>query len=282
MSKKTSILPRGSVAGPALGWVTATMCFLSCLALGAALMVDTASRNWLSQASGAVTVQITETRTQTAAEQLPAVKRILSRTPGVKGFMPLPQQQLIEMLEPWLGTGNVTDDLPIPILIEVTRDPQQNLNARALSIELKAIAPGAKLDTHGRWRDNLERGAYSLRLLAGLILVLVTIATATVIVFATRAGLATNRATLEVLHLIGAHDRFIARQFERHFLSLSFWACSIGYAAAAATFYVSFTYLPNMHGGLFFIWLTIVPVGSLLVTWIIIRNFVMRVLAKAP
>ena len=52
MAGNSQILPRNSVAGPALGAVKATMCFLACLALGAVLTVNKAAHNWLTQATG--------------------------------------------------------------------------------------------------------------------------------------------------------------------------------------------------------------------------------------
>ena len=281
MAGNSQILPRNSVVGPALGAVTATMCFLACLALGAVLTVNKAAHNWLTQATGAVTVQITDTKSLTSGDQLQAVERVLKRTRGIETYEIIPEEKLIGLLEPWLGTGNVTADLPIPIMIDVTLNPEQRFNEKGLSIELTAVAPGAKLDTHGRWRQNLERGVQTLRLLAGLILILVTIATATVIIFATRAGLGTNKETVEVLHLIGARDKFISRQFERQFLTLSLLSCMIGYAAAAGIFHMFFTLTTDMEEIQFYLLLLGVPVLSILMTWLIIRNFVIRTLAKA-
>src|SRR5690606_13282558 len=57
------------------------------------------------------------------------------------------------------------------------------------------------------------------RLLQGLgfgIVLLVGLAMAALVIFATRAGLAARRGTIEVLHLIGAEDAYVARQFQRH------------------------------------------------------------------
>lgn len=276
------ILPKNSVAGPALGAVMATMSFLACLALGAVLSVNRAADNWLSQAAGAVTVQITDTENLTAADQLEAVERVLNRTRGVSGHEVVPEEELIALLEPWLGTGNVTADLPIPVMIDVGLSADEKFNEKGLRIELLAVAPGAKLDTHGRWRQNLERGVQTLRLLAGFVLIMVTVATATVIIFATRAGLGTNRETVEVLHLIGARDRFISRQFERQFLTLALLSCGLGYGAAAGVFHFLFTLMTDMDDVRFYLQLLAVPVISVLMTWLIIRNFVIRTLAHAP
>jgi len=53
-----------------------------------------------------------------------------------------------------------------------------------------------------------------------------------VIAFATRAGLAARRDVVEVLHLSGARDRFIAGLFQRRFAFLASRAG--GYGALAA------------------------------------------------
>jgi cell division transport system permease protein len=138
------------------------MCFLACLALGAVLTVNKAAHNWLTQATGAVTVQITDTENLTSGDQLQAVERVLKRTRGIASYEIIPEEKLIGLLEPWLGTGNVTADLPIPVMIDVILNPEQRFNEKGLRIELSAVAPGAKLDTHGRWRQNLERGVQTM------------------------------------------------------------------------------------------------------------------------
>src|SRR5262249_32425883 len=54
--------------------------------------------------------------------------------------------------------------------------------------------------------------------------------------FATRAAIATNRPGIEVLHLIGAKDSFIAAHFQRHFLQLGLKGGLIGGGSAIALF----------------------------------------------
>jgi cell division transport system permease protein len=55
-----------------------------------------------------------------------------------------------------------------------------------------------------------------------------------VIAFATRAGLAARRDVVEVLHLTGAHDRFVAGLFQRRFAALAARAGTYGALAAVA------------------------------------------------
>ena len=71
--------------------------------------------------------------------------------------------------------------------------------------------------------------------LAGLVvLALMIAATALSVVFATRGAMAGNREVVEVLHFVGAHDGFIAQEFQRHFLWLGLKGGIVGGGAAAA------------------------------------------------
>ncbi len=54
--------------------------------------------------------------------------------------------------------------------------------------------------------------------------------------------MASNREIIEVLHFVGANERFISREFERHFLGLGVRAGLMGAAAAA----IAFLMLPLM------------------------------------
>jgi cell division transport system permease protein len=67
-------------------------------------------------------------------------------------------------------------------------------------------------------------------------LLLVAAATTAIIVSATRSAMASNREIVEVLHYVGATDRLIAREFERHFLRLGIKAGTLGAACAILVF----------------------------------------------
>ena len=68
------------------------------------------------------------------------------------------------------------------------------------------------------------------------ILVIVLAATVLTVAFATRGAMAANRPTIEVLHFIGATDRYIAGEFQRHFLVLGLKGGIIGGGAAVLIF----------------------------------------------
>ena len=69
------------------------------------------------------------------------------------------------------------------------------------------------------------------------------------IVSATRSAMAANREIVEVLHFVGATDRFIAREFERHFLRLGVRAGIVGAVWAMFVFLAMPTVMELLGGG---------------------------------
>jgi len=68
------------------------------------------------------------------------------------------------------------------------------------------------------------------------------------VVFATRAAMAGNRDVIEVLHLVGAEDGFIANEFQRHFLLLGLKGAAAGGGAAIVAFTVSIIFQRQAPG----------------------------------
>lgn len=251
------------------------MTFLACLALGCSLLADRAADRWLQRATSAVSVQIVETEQLTAEEQLPNVMRELETTPGLKNIRVLARDDLVALLEPWLGTGNIGEDMPLPILIELTPDPDAPTPFKALAAQIKAVAPGARLDTHGRWREILESTANALQLFAALVLTMVTLATAMVILFATRAGLLANEEIIQVLHQIGAQDGYISRRFEFHFLRVVAIAALCGLAASWLFFYTLGALVAEARQMEFLVTLLPMPMAAILLSWQVTRRYVL-------
>ena len=274
--KPPQLLPPQSLAGPALSAVTMVMCFLACLALGCAVLADRAADRWLARATSAMSVQVVETARLSADEQLPAVLRELRATPGIGTINQLSRDDLIALLEPWLGTGNIGEDMPLPLLIEVTAAAGEVISTQALDARLRAVAPGARLDTHGQWRETLEATARALTLFAGLVLAMVTLATATVILFATRAGLLANLEILNVLHQIGAQDGYISRRFEGHFVRNVALAGTSGLMLALVFFYALGALVPEARDAAFLIMLLPVPLAAILLSWQVTRRYVLQ------
>jgi cell division transport system permease protein len=160
---------------------------------------------------------------------------ILQDEPGIITAQPLARSEVAELLEPWLGSGNIVDNLPIPRLVDVVIDGNQPPNLERLADRLAEAVPGATLDDHTRWNDRILIFANFLRSIALTVLGLIALCTAAIVVFATRANLAAKEDVVEVLHLMGAHDRFIAREFQYEFLTVGIKGSILGVVIALIT-----------------------------------------------
>jgi cell division transport system permease protein len=168
--------------------------------------------------------------------QIEGALQILRDHPAVVLAEPIAKADVFKLLEPWLGgTANMTN-MPMPHLIDVSLRSSQILNAEALVAELNKIAPGATVDDHRIWLDRLIRMSQTLEWGAYIVLGLILVATVGTIFFVTRTGLAIHHQVIEVLHLIGAQDTYIARQFAEHALYLALRGGMLGLAAAGPTF----------------------------------------------
>jgi cell division transport system permease protein len=95
---------------------------------------------------------------------------------------------------------------------------------------------GASLDDHRGWARRLAALSDVVMLIGVGVLVLVRLVTILSVSFATRGAVAANRAVVEVLHLVGARESFIASAFQRHFLVVGLNGAVLGGAAAALFF----------------------------------------------
>jgi cell division transport system permease protein len=140
------------------------------------------------------------------------VLALLSGAPGIESARALSQKELADLLRPWLGTAGEDPSLPLPAVLAVRlTDPDADLGP--ISRRLSQAAPGTLVENHGIWIARLTVLARSIQACAGLMLVLVGIIAALVIAVATRAGLATRREAIEVVHGLGATDSYIAGRF---------------------------------------------------------------------
>ena len=204
-----------------LPWVIAVMVFLAALAMIGAFALDSLVRDWRDSARDTATVQIAFDEAADMDLLVTTALDLLRSTPGVAEANSLEEAQVADLLEPWLGDTGVDAGLPLPRLIDVQFTTGSRIDAEALEAKLRAAVPGATLDDHASWLGRVIVLARGVQWLALGIVVVIGGATVAIIIFATRAGLAAHREAIEVLHLIGARDGYIARQFQRHCLMLA-------------------------------------------------------------
>ncbi len=269
--------------GQFLPWLIAFMVYLSILALAGMLILDDVARRWDKGISATLTVQIPpsqgSTLTGRAAQKekkddkrrFQAIIDLLNSTPGVAKANNLSKGKMLELLEPWLGRGSIEADLPLPQLINVELEKGTALDVKALELRLRAITPSAVIDDHGVWLGHLVNLIQTIWILTLAVLMFITLATTGTVVFVTRTGLAIHHESIEVLHLIGAQDSYIARQFANRALMLGLRGGLMGLILAAPTLWGIGSIAHSMYSGFF-------PNFSLsLVHWVILACIPMLV-----
>ena len=233
---EASIVPADSIAGRALLAVIAIMTFLAALTLGGVVLVRSAAGEWQSAVAREVTIQLRPSDQRDIEADVQSAVTLASGTPGIASVRPYTKQESARLLEPWLGSGLVLDELPVPRLIVVRIAADEPPDLPALGKTLAEQVPGATLDDHRVWVERMRAMARSAVVVGLSVLALVLAATMLSVMFATRGAMSTNRQIIEVLFVVGAKAGFIASEFQRHFLLVGLKGGAIGGIVAMALF----------------------------------------------
>ena len=230
---ETPLVPRNSISGSALIAVVAIM---TSLTTGAVMLVNQAASEWESDVAREVTIQVLPAPNRdvdATVERAAAVARAFNGIDDVRVYS---KEESAKLLEPWLGTGLSLADLPVPRLIVVKIASGATPDLPQLRRMLAEQVPGAMLDDHRGWVDRMRAMAGTAVAVGVGVLLLMFAATILSVTFATRGAMATNKTVIEVLHFVGAKNRFIAGNFQRHFLLLGLQGGAIGGGGAILLF----------------------------------------------
>lgn len=212
--------------------VVAVLCFLASITAVGALAADRAAHGWARQLRAEATVQVRPRVDETGPTAAARAAETLAGVKGVAEAEALDRKAAESLLRPWVGEAALPD-LPLPYLVTVRLDPKTPASAPTLSRALAEAGLDASVDDHSLWRGEVERSAGVITALAGAAFLLIAAATAAVIAYATRAGMAAQASVIETLSLNGASDGYIAGLFQRRFGGLAAQAGAMGAGVAA-------------------------------------------------
>ena len=288
-----------------LPWTIAFMTYLAALTLAGAMGLAVAMGRFDPEQTGNLTVEVPpvlaveknvpdqpsaggdEAAQDTA--RVAAALQLLRATPGVIAAEALERSEVADLLEPWLGKAAQSADLPLPTIIDVTVEKGAKIDTGGLAAKLAATAPGTSLDDHGLWFARLTTFVNSVQVVAGLVVGLTCLAAVLTVVYVTLSGLAVHHDIIELLHLMGAEDRFIARQFQDHAMRLGLAGAVPGLLLAALTVEllgiaagrVDSLLLPNIRLGVAqWAVLALVPLAAGAIAMLTARATVMRRLGR--
>ncbi len=218
------------------------MTFLATAALSGSFALSAMGERWSSGLENKATIEIPA---ETASEKLRTYEKIRELTEkaektlqthkAIKSAKMLDEQDIQKLISPWLGDGAALEDIPLPGLIGVEfkkdMDPEEDL--ADIKAKLQKIAPDIRIDRHESWLGDILRFTGALQFAAAMIVIIISITTVIAIAGAIRSRIAVHKADVELLHLMGASDEYITRQFQRHAFILTLRGSIIGVGTGA-------------------------------------------------
>jgi cell division transport system permease protein len=234
-----SDLPLGGDASARfLPWIIGCMVYLAALALAATMATDRLAERWRVDLAGTFSIQIPPDATAAADARERLLRDLVDAVSGMAGVSAvrvIGEAEKIQLLEPWLGPGGVPEGVRLPDLVVVQMRADGTVDAAAVKARVAELAPDATIEDHARWQADMLAFAGSIKLLAATIIGLIAAAAVTTVIFVTTTGLSIHRRVIEIVHLVGARDSYIARQFLLHAMRLGLIGGIGGVALAGAT-----------------------------------------------
>jgi cell division transport system permease protein len=226
-------LPLGSnQSGYFLPWIVALLVYVAGLSGVGLIVLDASLRASEQAAAATLTLRVPA---DTSDARLQTVLALLRQTRGIVSVHLLEPAETARLLEPWLGSTVPLDQLPVPRLIDLRIDPDEGMDAAALQQQIASVVPDVLLDDHRPGPEGMRAAVRRIEdiLAAGIAVALLLIAVSTL--FAVRTVLMVDRSVVELLHVLGAADAAIAREFAARALGLGLLGGAIGAIAALCT-----------------------------------------------
>jgi len=224
------------------------MSFLSLLSAIGTLTLGHIASNWTTGLETSLTIEIPSANA--SPENTKKLIDALGSIKGVERAYPVSSSEMQKLLSPWLGDkSDIWTDLPIPQLITVELHSRSSDLIKTISDRAHKIAPDAQVDAHEDWLMDILRLANGLRMTSVMVFCLILFVTFIVIAGAVRSRMAIHHRELELLHIMGASDRYITLQFIRYILSQSLKGSMSG-AALGLAILSGFMFLSKNNPGI--------------------------------
>lgn len=279
----------------------ALMSFLGVLALAGSFALSKITERWNSGLSHSLTIEVPATISNSSDIRSPEeiekiAKRItfdLDKNPAIENYTLLSEEQIKDLISPWLGDAVNDNTLPLPSLISVTLidKGEKSRHIDKISKNLAIISKDIQIDTHESWLDDVLTLAHTMQLASSAIGLTIAFITIIAVSGAIRAKIAVHRREVQLLHLMGASDRYIAKQFARHALILGAKGTTIGVVCGALLLLILQWFFDRAQNPLFptfditaihIISLVMIPVLGCLIAAITARFTVLRALSQMP
>lgn len=221
------------------------MTFLAVLALSATFALGGMTARWSSGLENKLTIELPtadsggKIYSKDEINSLKIkVKKTLDSIDNISKIDIIGDDELQALLAPWLGNDFALDDVPMPALIAVetkgsSKGQSSDAFSETLQAQLSEIDSAIRVDAHKEWLEDFLRLIGSVKFVTFFVSVLIGLTAAVAIAGVIRSRMSEHRPDVELLHLMGASDQYIARQFERYALRLGLLGGAFGLLAGS-------------------------------------------------
>lgn len=203
--------------------IMSLLSFLAVLSFGVAIAIGTGVARWNTQWDLYATVQIMD------STKFDTVKKAIDDTrPKLSSVTEISQNQMKELLSPWLsGGGNVLENY-LPRMYEIRFKEKSDIETFE-----KRIGENARVLTHATALKGATGAGWRLIFISSFIMILILTSIVACVSYIARNTAILHRRELEILAQIGATDGFVARQMQWIVAKICAVAVLIGFVCAA-------------------------------------------------
>jgi cell division transport system permease protein len=274
------------------------MTFLAVMALAASFALGNMTERWSSGLKNSLTIEIPaededgKLRSEDVLTKLSdQVFEKLQSYSALESVEVLSQDQVNELIEPWLGSGLALTDIPLPGLVSITLRNNEKIDMDTIQFDLAKISENIRIDTHQEWLGDVLKFANTLQMAAFIVTFIVALTTVIAVASAIRSRIAEYKSDVQLLHFMGASDDYITRQFQRHAFMIGLEGGLIGLVSGGLIIAIFSAILSSNGGGVLpsFVLnsshvaiLLFLPVLICLLTSLTARRTVLAALSEMP
>ncbi len=227
--------------------------FLFTITLSGFFMVNSLVANWDKGIVNGFTVQVMIEGRVNNENDL-RVNKVLSffeNLSEVEKVSVVSDKHIIKLMKPWLGDNIEIADLPMPKLIDVRLKDSSIQNFDKIAKDLHKVAPYSSINSHQIWLHKLIIFAKSVKMLALSILLMVLFICLFSVFYATKTSLGIYQNIIEILHIMGATDNYIAKQYARRGFFIGLISGIVGVVLAIFSLWLISNMGAPLKGGIF-------------------------------
>lgn len=199
------------------------MSFLFVMSCAGSIILHQTAERWSTSLQNKISIEISSEQSDGIAlnnreikKEAYKIKKALENYKNVKTIKILQEEEIRDLISPWIGKNLELDGIPLPGIIAIELTTANLEIIKDLDQKIKQTSKYATLETYEDWLNDFLSFLNFLKTVALIIACMILAITVIALISAMHIRLALNKEDVKLLHLMGASDAYIARQFIPH------------------------------------------------------------------